>query len=178
MNMTMQPLLPTMSATMRPLLLSLKPHYADLVFEGLKTAELRRRIASHIENREVFVYVSSPTMELRGGFRVGKVWHGDPEDVWNMVSKFASVDKQDFDTYFDGQTIAYAFEITEVWESPSPVNLNVLRKQFPNFVVPQSWRYVREEEHKFFLEMRTQAKESPEQGQEETQPRSFQHARF
>ena len=48
MNATMQPLFPTMNVAMRPLLLSLKPRYADLVFEGLKTAELRRRIASHM----------------------------------------------------------------------------------------------------------------------------------
>ena len=159
MNMTMQPLLPTMSAVMRPLLLSLKPRYANLVFEGLKTAELRRRIASHIENREVFVYVSSPTMEIRGGFRVGKVWHGDPEDVWHMVSKFAHVDKQDFDIYFEGLSFAYAFEIKEVWEYRKPVSLNVLRDEFSNFVAPQSWRYVRPEEHEFFIEIKRNIKE-------------------
>jgi len=159
MNMTMQPLLPTMSASMRPLLLSLKPRYANLVFGGLKTAELRRRIASHIENREVFVYVSSPTMELRGGFRAGKVWHGDPEDVWHMVSKFVHVDKQDFDIYFEGLSFAYAFEIKEVWEYRKPVSLNVLRDEFSNFVVPQSWRYVRPEEHEFFMKIRRNIKE-------------------
>ena len=67
---------PVMNTTKQPLLLSLKPLYADLVFKGLNTAELRRRIASHIENRDAFVYVSSPIMELRGGFqsRRGLAW--------------------------------------------------------------------------------------------------------
>ena len=167
-----------MNTTKQPLLLSLKPLYADLVFKGLKTAELRRRIASHIENRDVFVYVSSPIMEMRGGFRAGEVWHGEPEDVWNMVSKLARVEKQDFDTYFEGQTVAYAFEITEVWESPKPVPLNKLRKQFPNFVVPQSWRYVREEEHQFFLEMKRQTKEVLKQCEKKTQLLHFQHTGF
>jgi predicted transcriptional regulator len=167
-----------MNTTKQPLLLSLKPVYADLVFKGLKTAELRRRIASHIENRDVFVYVSSPIMELRGGFRAGEVWHGEPEDVWNMVSKLARVEKQDFDTYFEGQTVAYAFEITEVWESRKPVPLNKLRKQFPNFVVPQSWRYVREEEHQFFLEMKRQTKEVLKQCEKKTQLLHFQHTGF
>ena len=159
MNATMQPLFPTMNVAMRPLLLSLKPRYADLVFEGLKTAELRRRIASHIENRAVFVYVSSPTMELRGGFRVGQVWHGDPEEIWHMVSKLAHVDKQDFDTYFEGLSFAYAFEIKEVWKYHKPVSLNVLRDEFSNFVVPQSWRYVRPEEHEFFIKIKRNIKE-------------------
>ena len=167
-----------MNTTKRPSLLSLKPVYADLVFKGLKTAELRRRIASHIENRDVFVYVSSPIMELRGGFRAGEVWHGEPEDVWNMVSKLARVEKQDFDTYFEGQTVAYAFEITEVWESRKPVPLNELRGQFPNFVVPQSWRYVREDEHQFFRKIRTKAKDPLEHCGKKTQPPRLQHARF
>ena len=144
----------------KPLLLSLKPHYADLVFEGLKTAELRRRITSHIEGRDVFIYVSSPTMALRGGFRVGEVWRGAPEDVWSMVSELASVDKKDFDIYFEGQTIAYALEIQKVWEYQKPVSLNTLRNRFSNFVVPQSWRYVRLDESQFFCEIERKTTEN------------------
>ena len=52
-----------------PLVLSIRPHYADMVFVGTKKAELRRRMASVIENRPVFVYVTSPVREIRGGFR-------------------------------------------------------------------------------------------------------------
>ena len=140
-----------MNTKMQPLLLSLKPCYADLVFDGLKTIELRRRIVSHIEDRDVFIYVSSPKKVLRGGFRVGKMWDGLPEKVWGIVSELAQINKQDYDTYFEGQTFAYAFEIKEVWEYQKPVSLNILRKYFLNFVVPQSWRYVRPEEHEFFL---------------------------
>ncbi len=153
MNVTTQPLFPNMNASEPPLLLSLKPRYADRIFEGLKKVELRRRIASHIKDRDVFVYVSSPVMELRGGFRVGDLWHDTPEKIWTIVSELADVDRQDFDTYFEGQTVAYAFEIKEVWEYHEQVSLNDLRKQFSNFVVPQSWRYVRPEEHQFFLEV-------------------------
>lgn len=151
MNATMQSLLPTMNARTRPLLLSLKPCYADRVFEGLKTVELRRRIASDIKDRDVFVYVSSPVMELRGGFRAGNFWHGTPEEIWSRVSQFAYVDKKDFDAYFEGRTVAYAFEVTNVWESSKSVNLDTLRSKFPKFAVPQSWRYVRPEEYQFFL---------------------------
>ena len=74
--------------TKKALLLSLKPIYADLVFSGLKIAELRRRIPC-VENRDVFIYVSSPARELRGGFRVGQVWKGSPDEVWKQVSDFS-----------------------------------------------------------------------------------------
>ena len=136
-----------------PIFISLKPRFADLVFQGRKKAELRRRIVSHVENSYVFVYVSSPTMELRGGFQVGQVWSGPPEEVWRSVSKLAGVDRQSFDDYFEGQSIAYALEIKNVWEYQHPVELRVLRSLFDNFVVPQSWRYVKAEEHEAFQQL-------------------------
>lgn len=146
-----------MNTKMQPIILSLKPCYADLVFMELKTAELRRRITLHIQNREVFVYVSSPTMALRGGFRVGEFWTGTPQEIWSMVEDLAQVKKQDFDSYFEGKTVAYAFEIIEVWEAQKPIPLSVLRNEISNFAVPQSWRYVRENELEFFWEIREQA---------------------
>ena len=85
-----------MNKTTQPLLLSLKPYYADLIFAGRKKAELRKRIASNIEDRDVFIYVSSPVKQLRGGFRVGQVWQGSPEEVWNKVSELTDVAKKLF----------------------------------------------------------------------------------
>ncbi len=114
-------------------------------------------------------------MALRGGFRVGNFWTGTPEEIWNMVEDIAQVKKRDFDTYFKGQTVAYAFEITEVWESQKLVPLSDLREQFPNFVVPQSWRYVRKGELQFFRQIRKQAKESPEHSIKKTQSKHNQY---
>ncbi len=142
-----------MTTTLRPLIFSLKPCYADLVFGGLKRVEFRRRIASQISDRDVFIYVSSPVKELRGGFRVGQVWEGSPEAVWNIVTEIATLDRREFDAYFEGQTVAYALEVTNVWEYRSPVGLSWLRNRFDDFVVPQSWRYAKTEEHEVFENM-------------------------
>ena len=143
-----------------PLLLSLKPHYADLVFEGLKQAELRRRITPFMKNRDVYIYVSSPVQHLRGGFRVGHVWRGSPDEIWNEVSDLASINKRDFDAYYAGRTIAYALKITDVWEYEYPADLTTLRNRFPQFIVPQSWRYIRPEECRSFRRMRRKIKET------------------
>ena len=142
-----------MTTASQPLIISLKPSYADLVFEGLKKVELRRRIASQISDRDVFIYVSSPVRKLRGGFRVGQVWEGSPEAVWNIVAELATLDRREFDAYFKGQTVAYALEVTNVWEYQSPVGLSWLRDRFDDFVVPQSWRYAKTEEHEVFQKM-------------------------
>ena len=142
-----------MSESPKPLLLSLKPRYADLIFEGVKKAELRRRALVQMEGRDVFVYVTSPIMQLRGGFRVGEVWTGTPQDIWKKVSEWAGVNKDDFDAYYAGQPVAYALEITDVWEFANPPGLSMLRSRFDNFIVPQSWRYVKPEEHQSFRKM-------------------------
>lgn len=142
----------------KPLLLSLKPRYAELVFRGLKEAELRRRMIPYVEDRDVFIYVSSPVQQLRGGFRVGHVWSGTPEEVWNEVSELARVDKQDFDAYYAGRTVAYALRIIDVWEFKNPACLKTLRNQFSDFVVPQSWRYLKPEEHRSFRRMKRDLK--------------------
>ena len=142
-----------MVASADPLLLSLKPCYADMVFDGIKTVELRRRMALYIENRRVFIYVSSPRRELRGGFRVGKVWKGTPDYVWQLVSSAASVGRQEYDAYFCGSEVAFALEITNVWQYNEPVQLGCLRRQLGEFVVPQSWRYLKSEEYNVLREL-------------------------
>ena len=142
-----------MTASTAPLLMSLKPNYADLIFAGQKTAELRRRALTEMNGCDVFVYVTRPAMMLRGGFRVGAVWCDTPDQIWEMVSDRAKVDKADFDTYYEGRSIAYALEITDVWEYANPVGLAALRSRFKNFVVPQSWRYAKPAEHESFLSM-------------------------
>ena len=148
-----------MTSALRPLIISLKPCYADLVFEGLKKVELRRRIASGLNDRDVFIYVSSPVRELRGGFRVGQVWEGTPDAVWNIVAELATVDRREFDAYFRGQTVAYALEVTNLWEYESPVGLSSLRDRFNDFVVPQSWRYAKPEEREAFQRMKRRPNE-------------------
>jgi len=138
----------------KPLLISLKPSYADLVFRGLKKAELRRRISENLKNRDVFVYVSSPVKILRGGFRVGQVWSGTPNDVWEEVSRMAGVSRKDFNTYYNGASVAFALEILDVWEYKTPRTLDDLRLRFFDFVVPQSYRYVKTDEMAFFKKLK------------------------
>ena len=135
-----------------PLLLSLRPRFADLVFNGLKQAELRRRFTRFANNRDVYIYVTSPERVLRGGFRVDQIWEGTPEEIWKEVSALAGIDRSHFDAYYRGSAVAYALGIADVWELEAPIRLRELRDSLGHFVVPQSWRYVKAEEAQFFSE--------------------------
>ena len=66
------------------------------------------------------------------------------------MSEWAGVNKDDFEAYYAGQSIAYALEITDVWEFATPPGLSILRSRLDNFIVPQSWRYAKPEEHQSF----------------------------
>ena len=131
---------------MPPLLLSLKPRFAELVFMGEKTVELRRRIASTMTGREVFIYVSSPARMIRGGFRVAEVWSNDPETVWGEVASRAGVAKAEYDAYYEGCGTAHAFALADVWAHEAPVEIESVRRALPDFRPPQSWRYARGQE--------------------------------
>ncbi len=140
--------------SLKSLLLSLQPHYANLVFNGSKRTELRRRFAEGLEGCRVFVYVTSPVRELRGGFRVENVWKGTPETLWEKVAETSGVKRDQFDAYYRGKDVAYALAIADVWLFKTPSSLQAMREGLGGFVVPQSWRYVRDEEA-LWLERKT-----------------------
>ena len=79
--------------------------------------------------------------------------------MWNDIAGLAIIDRREFDSYFQGRTVAYALEVTNVWEYQSPVALDWLRGQFGDFVVPQSWRYVKADEYEAFEMLRRQPNE-------------------
>ena len=108
---------------------------------GEKTVELRRRIASTMKGREVFIYVSSPVRMIRGGFRVANVWSSDPETVWGEVASRAGVAKIEYDAYYEGCGIAHALALSDVWAHEAPVEIEGVRRALPGFRPPQSWRY-------------------------------------
>ena len=77
------------------------------------------------------------------------------------MSSLAAIDKSDFDAYYRGGVIAHALKIADVWEYANPVGLDTLRTRFEQFVVPQSWRYVRPEEYRSLKNMQQKGGRAP-----------------
>ncbi len=93
------------------ILMSIRPMYAEAIFAGTKTVELRRRRPSFSKGSRVLVYSSSPSQKLQGTFEVGGVLADEPDALWAKVSKQAGIDREAFDAYFAGCATAYAIEI-------------------------------------------------------------------
>lgn len=124
------------------LLLSIRPKYAEQIFNGEKTVELRRIKPKLSRGDTVLVYVSSPTKALIGAFEVDKVIETSPQSLWQKVSSIAGVTEQEFSEYYDGTEKAYGIFIKKTWQLDQPLNLSNLKAIWKNFHPPQSYRYI------------------------------------
>lgn len=126
----------------RALLLSLRPEFADKVFDGTKKVELRRIRPRVAIQGLVLVYVSTPVRAIVGAFRVREVIEGSPSMLWKDVRHHAGVTRRQFDEYYIGAAKAYGIFLNSVTRFREPVDLSHLRALWPDFHPPQSYRYL------------------------------------
>lgn len=126
----------------KTLLLSIRPKYADKIFDGRKTVELRK-VRPHLSPGDlVLVYVSSPVKALKGKFIVDKIIEYSPNLLWNEVKDVAGISKAEFDQYFLGADKGFGIFLTSPQTLLNPIHLVDLRKLWRNFHPPQSYRYL------------------------------------
>ncbi|MEH2144540.1 ASCH domain-containing protein [Nostoc sp.] len=130
----------------RVLLLSVRPKYAEKIFEGLKEVELRRIRPRIQEGDLVIVYASSPKKALIGAFEVHKVVQKPLEDLWDEVSEKAAISYSEFCLYYRGLSVGCGIFFEKTYNFPRPVQLEILRQEWNNFRPPQSYRYLKPRE--------------------------------
>ncbi|MCK5523741.1 MAG: ASCH domain-containing protein [Thiomargarita sp.] len=136
------------------ILLSVRPKYANKIFEHAKTVELRRVRPKRLEPGDwVLIYVSSPVQALVGAFKVDKIVKKPLKDLWQMVQKKAGATRQEFDAYYDGVSVGVGifFKVQDVQKLDKPITLDILKKQ--SFHPPQGFRYCRASDITWFNEM-------------------------
>jgi predicted transcriptional regulator len=127
--------------TNHALLLSIRPHFVDLIFAGTKTVELRR-VKPRIKVGDlVVVYASGATKGIVGAFEVAGVTAAAPGSIWRKFNGGSGLTKRGFDSYFAGASVGYAIRIGKRWKIQEPVPLNTLRKRRAGFRPPQSYHY-------------------------------------
>lgn len=118
------------------LLISIRPSFADAIFNGSKTVEIRRRIPSIEIGVRLWIYVTKPVGEVRGVARVAEIIKGDPDVVWRACGPRTGLSRSDFDDYLDGSATAYGMALRDV-EVGRPVSMAALKMLRPNFHPPQ-----------------------------------------
>ncbi len=129
------------------LLLSIRPEYANKIFEGKKKVELRR-VRTRLNSGDlVIVYVSSPEKALVGSFEVERVitvenLPKELNNLWKQVKEQAGIKRKQFDEYYEGASVGVGIFLKNIQIFPQRLELESLRKQLPNIRPPQSYRYL------------------------------------
>lgn len=127
----------------RDIVLSIKPIYSKKIFQGIKTIELRRRFPlSGAEGSIVYIYSTSPEMALIGAARIDNVERLPLAALWRKHGKSASIQKSEFDKYFDGLDEGVALKLAEARQFARPLGLLELKERF-GFKAPQSFLYAK-----------------------------------
>lgn len=129
------------------IVLSIRPQYAEKIFDGSKRVELRRIRPKYISKGTlVLIYASSPIKSLVGAFKVEQVIERQLQDLWQVVQDKASITREEFDAYFDGISTGIGIFFSEVWRLSEPIELQALKEQMLEFHPPQGFRYATIEE--------------------------------
>lgn len=124
---------------MKTVLLSIKPEFAEKIFNGTKKFEFRRSIFKNENVRKVVVYASSPVQKVIGEFTIADILNDDIATIWSETAPYSGITHDFYLSYFSNKDKAYAIKIGKTKRyrqarTLSDYNLNS---------APQSFAYIR-----------------------------------
>ena len=117
--------------------LSIKPEFANKIFEGTKKFEFRKSIFKK-QVSAVVVYASAPLQQVIGEFEIEQILHLDLETLCDITHLNSGISKSFFYEYFEDKERGYAIEIKNTKLYKIPKNLKETYNMFP----PQSFAYI------------------------------------
>lgn len=119
-------------------LLSIKPEFANKIFDGTKKYEFRRAIFRNKEVKKVVVYASSPIQKIIGEFEIDHIINHDLETLWNKTKKHSGISQDYFFEYFGDKEYGFAIKIksTKLYKTPRCIRVDY------NLFPPQSFLYL------------------------------------
>lgn len=125
-------------------LLSVKKKYCDLILQGTKQFEFRKRLPNALQKGDqIALYCTQPTSMVVAYVDVADVIQSTPQTLWKRTSFAAGIDHKYFSEYFDVSYLANAIQIGNIHKLKKPLSLSSLRG---NATPPQSFLYLSDEE--------------------------------
>jgi predicted transcriptional regulator len=119
-------------------LLSIKPEFADKIFNGTKKYEYRRSVFKNTDVKTVVVYASSPVQKVIGEFDIETILNDSLEKLWQDTKQFSGITKNFFLSYFSNKKDGYAIQIKKTRKYKKPL---CIKADF-NTTPPQSFMYI------------------------------------
>lgn len=119
-------------------LLSIKPEFAEKIFDGSKRFEFRRNVFKNQSVNTIVVYASSPISKVIGEFEIETIIRKKLEVLWEETKDFSGISKEFYDTYFNGKEEGFAIQVKKTKRYKNARNL----KEEYGMVPPQSFAYI------------------------------------
>lgn len=118
-------------------ILSIKPEFANKIFDGTKLFEFRKVIFKNENVKSVLVYSSAPVQKVIGEFQIGKIIKSDLETLWSLTREYSGITEEYFYQYFGDKEFGFAIQIKNKIKFKIPKCL----KEDYNLLPPQSFAY-------------------------------------
>lgn len=119
-------------------LLSIKPEFAEKIFNGTKKYEFRKSIFKNKDVDTVVVYASSPWKYVIGEFHIDKILNDNVDRIWEQTREYSGISEEFYRLYFSRKTQAYAIKIGQVTKFKKRKRLSDYNVNF----APQSYVYL------------------------------------
>ena len=119
-------------------LLSIKPAFANLIVDGIKTVELRRKFPENLKSK-CYIYSSSPTKAIIGECYIERVEKCSLEKLWENYSEKSLIGWEEFSDYFAGQDYGNALILSKYVRYPVAIKLE---EKIASGRPPQSFCYI------------------------------------
>jgi predicted transcriptional regulator len=119
-------------------LLSIKPEFAEKIFDGTKLYEFRRSIFKNRNINTVVVYASSPVQQVIGEFEIDTILNSELQKLWDETKDFSGISENFFFEYFSNKEMGFAIKIKRTKLYTKPLSL----KDDFNATPPQSFMYL------------------------------------
>jgi predicted transcriptional regulator len=128
------------------LLFSVRPEYGNMIMNGTKTVELRRRFSKKwIGHRAVF-YATEPVSGLLGQAQIADVNEGSPDKIWKRFGPAIKCGRQYYENYVVGCKNVFAISLKDPNPYVDPIFTGTLT-QYTNreLTPPQSYLHLHSE---------------------------------
>ena len=125
---------------MPSILMSIQPRYAELLLNGEKEIEFRKRFAELEPGTKVVLYASSPVCAVVGICEVEEIRVLPLDELWRLAKGVPGESRQEFLSYYDNVEQGTAIFVRGV-KRVKPIELDELRSKY-DLEPPMSWRYL------------------------------------
>lgn len=92
-------------------LLSIKPEFANKIFDGSKLYEFRRSVFKNKDVKKIIVYASAPISRVIGEFDIDQILKDDLDNLWDQTKDYSGITKDFYQSYFEGKEQGFAIKV-------------------------------------------------------------------